>query len=82
MCAHLKAMGRKILGVVYDEFVVIDPKDPTPRAKELLQLNDQALVGFYEVGDPKVFESIKDLEMAHKVWIRLASTTKDVKLHL
>jgi len=40
-------------------------------------LNDQALNVIYEALDPKVFESIKDLDIAHKVWKRL----NDVSLH-
>jgi hypothetical protein len=39
--------------------------------QELLQLNDKALNVIYEGLDPKVFESSKDLEMAHHVWKRL-----------
>jgi len=34
-------------------------------------LNDQALNVIYGALDTKVFESIKDLEMAHEVWKRL-----------
>ena len=64
MCAHLKAMERKNWGVVEEDFVVPDLKAPTPSEEQKLQLNDQALNCIYEALDPKVFESIKDLEMA------------------
>lgn len=46
-------------------------KDPTPREEDKQQLNDQVLTVIYEALHPKVFESTKDLEMAHQVWKRL-----------
>jgi len=64
-------MSQKILGVVEEEFVVLDMKDTTPREEEYLQLNDQALNVIYEALDPKVLESIKDLEFAFQVCKRL-----------
>lgn len=36
MCLHLKAMSRKIWGVVEEEFVVLDMKNLTPRKEEKL----------------------------------------------
>ena len=54
------------LRVVDEKFMVLDMKDPTPREDELLQLSDQVLNATYEILDPKVLESIKDLEMAQK----------------
>lgn len=41
-------------------------KDPTPREEENLKLNNQALNVIYKALDPKVFESIKDLEIYMK----------------
>jgi len=64
-------MERKNWGIVEEDFVVPDLKAPTPGEEQKLQLNDQALNCIYEALDPKVFESIKNLEMAHKVWKRL-----------
>ena len=67
---------------------MLDPKNPTPREEELLQLNDQALDMLYEVLDDKVFESIKDLEYAFQVWSRLeeayegTSIVKSAKLYM
>ena len=52
-------------GVVENEFLVLDSKNPTPR-EELLQLNDQALDILYEVLDDRVFESIKILNKLSK----------------
>ena len=46
---------------------MLDPKNPTPREEELLQLNDQALDMLYEVLDDKAFESIKILNMLSKL---------------
>jgi len=69
--------------------VVLEMKDPVPREEEIsLQFNDQAFTVRYEALDPKVFESIKDLELPHKVWKRLeesyegTSTMKDAKLYI
>jgi len=45
--------------------------------QKLLQLNDKALNVIYEALDPKVFESIKDLEMAHHVCKRLEDSYDD-----
>ena len=50
---------------------MLDMKGPTPREEDNLQLNDQGLIVMYEDLDPKVFVSIKDLEMAHQVQKRL-----------
>ena len=56
--------------------------------QKLLQLNDKALNVIYEALDPKVFESIKDLEMAHHVCKRLedsyddTSAVKESKLYI
>lgn len=36
MCLHLKAMGRKISGVVNNSFVVLDIKASTPREEKNL----------------------------------------------
>jgi len=66
MSQHIKSRGRKIWGVVENEFVVLDSKNPTPREEELLQLNDQALDILYEVLDDRVFESIKILNKLSK----------------
>ena len=55
------------MGGVEEEFIMLDMKGPTPREEDNLQLNDQGLIVIYEALDPKVFVSIKDLEMAHQV---------------
>lgn len=57
MALHLKAMSRKIWGVVNNSFIVLDLKGTTPREEENLQLNDQALNVIYKTLDSKVFES-------------------------
>ena len=54
------------MGVV-EEFIMLDMKGPTPREEDNLQFYDQGLIVIYEALDPKVFVSIKDLEMAHQV---------------
>jgi hypothetical protein len=87
MCLHLKAMSRKIWGVVEETFIVLDMKDPTTR-EEKFQLNDQTFSVIYEALDPKVFESIKDLEFTHEVWKILedpyegTSVVKEAKLYI
>ena len=75
----MKSMNRKLWGVVEKDFVVLDPNNTTPRDEENLQLNDIAINTFYDAFDPKVFEMIKNLEMAHDVWKRLEESYEGIK---
>ena len=76
------------MGGVEEEFIMLDMKGPTPREEDNLQFYDQGLIVIYEALDPKVFVSIKDLEMAHQVWKRLedaywgTSIVKQAKLYI
>lgn len=67
MCLHIKAMDRKIWGVVEEDFVVLYMNNPTPREDEILIFSDQTLNMINEALDPKVLESIQDLEKVHEV---------------
>lgn len=88
MCLHLKAMSQKIWGSLEEEFIMLDMKVPTLREEDNLQLNNQGLNVIYEALDPKVFKSIKDLEIASQVWKRPqdaywdTSIVKEAKLYI
>ncbi|XP_066341339.1 uncharacterized protein [Miscanthus floridulus] len=79
MSAHMKSMNQKIWDVVENDFVVINPNNPTANEEEKLQFNDIAVNTLYDALDVKVFEQIKDLERAHDVWTRLEESYEGTK---
>jgi hypothetical protein len=54
--------------------LILDPTNPTPRELENKQCNTMVLNTIYNAIDSKVFEQIRDLERASKVWKRLKQT--------
>jgi hypothetical protein len=60
--------------VVENEFVILDPTNLTDNDKMNKQCNTMALNTIYNGIDSKVFETIKDLEKASEVWVRLDET--------
>jgi hypothetical protein len=60
--------------MVENEFVILDPTNLTNNDKINKQCNTMALNTIYNSIDSKVFERIKDLEMASEVWVRLDET--------
>jgi hypothetical protein len=51
--------------VVEKKFVVVNPEAPTTAKEEKLQHNDIALSASHEALDERVFEQIKNLEIAN-----------------
>ena len=74
---YLGSINDKVWDVTVNDFVIFYPTNPTPRELENKQCNTMALNTIYNAIDAKVFEQIKDLERAHKVWKRLEETYED-----
>ena len=88
MKMYLGSINDKVWDVTENDFVVLDPTNPTLRELENKQLNTIALNTIYSAIDSKVFEQIKDLERANEVWKRLEETyegtlaVKSAKLYI
>jgi hypothetical protein len=88
MKMHLGLINEKVWEVVENDFVVLDPTRPTPREQESKQCNTMVINTIYSAIDPKVFEQIKDLDIAYEVWKRLEQTyegttaVKSAKLYI
>ena len=74
MKMYLGSINDKVWDVTEDDFVILDPTNPTPRELENKQYNTMALNTIYNAIDSKVFEQIKDYERASEVWKRLEET--------
>jgi hypothetical protein len=74
--------------VTEHDFVILYPANPTDNERANKQCNKIALNTIYSGIDAKVFEQVKDLEKASKVWTRLEETyegtimVKSVKLYM
>jgi hypothetical protein len=74
--------------VTEHDFVIFYPANPTDNERANKQCNKIALNTIYSGIDAKVFEQVKDLEKASKVWTRLEETyegtimVKSVKLYM
>jgi hypothetical protein len=88
MKMYLGSINDKVWDVVKNEFVILDPTNLTNNDKINKQCNIMALNTIYNGIDSKVFEQIKDLEMASEVWVRLEETyegtliVKSAKLYM
>ncbi|XP_066373066.1 uncharacterized protein [Miscanthus floridulus] len=71
MKMYLGSINKKVWDETKNDFVILDPTNPTPREQENKQCNTMALNTIYNAIDSKVFEQIKDLERASEVWTRL-----------
>ena len=71
MKMYLGSINDKVWDVTEDDFVILDPTNPTPRELENKQCNKLALNTIYNAINSKVFEQIKDLERDSEVWKRL-----------
>ena len=71
MKMYLGSINDKVWDVTEDDFVILDPTNPTPRELENKQCNTMSLNTIYNAIDSNLFEQIKDLERAHDVWSRL-----------
>ena len=74
MKMYLGLINDKVWDMVDNEFVIIDPDNPTNQDKTNKQCNTMALNPIYNAIDSKVFEQIKDCDRASVVWKRLEET--------
>ena len=71
MTTHIKSINRKVWKVVETKIEIGDPENPTTAEEMLLQNNDIALSAIHDVIDERIFEQIKNIEMAHEAWKKL-----------
>ena len=71
MTTHIKSINRKIWQVVETKFEDANPNAPTAAEEEKLQNNDIALSVIHDAINQRVFEQIKNIEMAHDAWVKL-----------
>ena len=74
MKIYLGSINDQVWDVMESDYVIHDPTNPTNQDKANKQCNTMALNTIYNAIDLKVFEQIKDLERASKVWKRLEET--------
>jgi hypothetical protein len=79
MTTHVKSINRKIWQVVETKFEVANPAQPTMAEEEKLQNNGIALSAIHDVMDERVFEQIKNLEIAHDAWKKLEELYEDTQ---
>jgi hypothetical protein len=74
MTAHLKSINKEVWKVTETKFEVANPKAPTPMEEKKLQYNDIAISALHETLDDKIFEQVKNIEVAHDAWAKLEET--------
>jgi hypothetical protein len=88
MKMYFGSINDEVWEVTEHDFVILYPTNPTNNERANKQCNTIALNTIYSGIDAKVFEQVKDLEKASKVWIRLEETyegtimVKSVKLYM
>jgi hypothetical protein len=85
---YLGSIHKKVWEVTHHDYAIIDPDNLTNNDRINNQCNTMTLNIIYNRIDAKVFEQIKDLEMASEVLTRLkktyegTSTVKSAKLYM
>ena len=85
---YLGSIYDQVWEVTENDYVIIDPNDPSNQDKINKQCNTMALNTIYNTIDSKVFEQIKDCERANGVCKRLEETyegtpaVKSAKLYI
>jgi len=76
MTTHIKSINRniKIWHTVETKFEVANLAQPTVAEEEKLQNIDIALSVIHDAINQRVFEQIKNLEMAHDAWKKLGES--------
>jgi hypothetical protein len=74
MKQYLSSIHKNVWEVTHHDYAIIDPNNLTNNDRINNQCNTMALNTLYNGIDAKVFEQIKDLEMASEVWTRLEET--------
>jgi hypothetical protein len=80
MTIYLGSIHERVLQVTKNDFTIIDPDHLTDEDRANRTCNRMALNTLYNSIDTKVFEGIKDLELANEVWIRLSETYEGTKV--
>jgi hypothetical protein len=80
MTTHIKSINKKVLKVVKTKIEIEDPKNPTMAKEVLLQNNDIVLSAIHDAIDERIFEQIKNIEMAHEAWKKLEESFKGTKV--
>jgi len=70
----------RVWEVTKNDFVILDPANPTDNERANKKCNKMALNTIYNGIDSKVFEQVKDLEKASEVWTRLEETYQDTTM--
>ena len=71
MITYIKSINRKVWKVVETKIEIEDEEAPIVAEEMLLQNNDIALSAIYDAIDERIFEQIKNIEMAHEAWKKL-----------
>ena len=66
MTTHIKSINRRVWKVVETKIEIDDPKNPTMAEEVLLQNNNIALSAIHDAIDERIFEQIKNIEMAYE----------------
>jgi len=88
MNMYLGSINDRVWEVMENDFVILDPANPTDNERANKQCNTMALNTIYNDIDSKVFEKVKYLEKASEVWTRLevtcegTTTVKSAKLYM
>jgi hypothetical protein len=77
---YLGSIHEKVWEVTEKDYAILDPNNLTPNDRDNRTCNRMALNTIYNGIDSKVFEGIKDLEFASKVWTRLSETYEGTKV--
>jgi len=85
---YLGPINDRVCEVTENDFMILDPANPTDNERANRQCNIMTLNTIYNGIDSKVFEQVKDLEKASEVWTRLeetyegTTTVKSAKLYM
>ena len=71
MTTYIKSIDRKVWRVVETKIEIEDPENPITVEEVLLQNNGIALIAIHDAIDERIFEQIKNIEMAHEAWKKL-----------
>jgi hypothetical protein len=74
MTVYLKSINREVWKVTETKFEVANLEAPTPVKEKKLQYNDIAISALHEALDDKIFEQVKNIEIAHDAWAKLEET--------
>jgi hypothetical protein len=80
MTMYLGSIYERVLQVIENDFAIIDPDHLTDEDRANRTCNRMALNTLYNGIDTKVFEGIKDLELANEVWTRLSEIYEGTKV--